>query len=226
MKIIQPSFKLRFPTKKETIKEMLMLVEEAARLCYQSEGLQEEEFNAAYIRSKIDVGHESVIEHSMITLRVVCDRGITHEIVRHRLASYSQESTRFCNYSKGKFGSEITVIDLRKGIELDVKMRDVPPENVELIMLEWLDANSDAERHYMRMTELGASPQIARSVLNNSTKTEIIMTMNFREWRHFFKMRWPIAAHPQMRELTRPMLKEFKRVFPVIFDDLHVQEDA
>lgn len=223
MKVIQTSFRLRFPRSKETIEEMMLLVEEAARLCYQTEGKMGQKFNDKFIRSKIDAGHESVIEHSMISMRIICDRGITHEIVRHRLASYSQESTRYCNYTDEKFGGEITVIDIMTGIKLDVKMKDVPPENIEKIIALWKNHVEFTEETYCDMIALGASPQIARSVLSNSTKTEIIMTMNFREWRHFFKMRWPVAAHPQMREITRPMLAMFKETFPVIFDDLFIQ---
>jgi len=222
MLAINPSFNVRFPKSKATITEMLELVEEAARICYQAEGNMGETFNADFIRSKIDMGHESVIEHSMVSVRVVSDRGVSHETVRHRVASYSQESTRYCNYGKGKFGRQITVIDLTRGIELDPKMKNLSPETIQLILLEWAVAMVNAETSYMKMLDLGASPQIARSVLPNSTKTEIMMTMNFREWRHFFRLRTPLAAHPQMREITIPLLAHFKKTFPVMFDDIEL----
>jgi len=222
MQEIKPNFKIRFPKSKATITEMLELVEEAARLCYQAEGSMGETFNADYIRSKIDAGHESVIEHSMISVRVIMDRGVSHETVRHRLASYSQESTRYCNYSKGKFDGEIKVIDIRGGIALDNKMQKLPPRTIQLIIEEWIQAMEFAEAKYMRMLDLGATPQIARSVLPQSTKTEIMITFNFREWRHFMRLRTAITAHPQMREITIPLLATLKEAFPVIFDDIEL----
>jgi len=226
LQVLKPSFDLRFPKSKETIIEMMELVEEAARLCYQSEGNMGETFSPEYIRSKIDAGHESVIEHSMISVRVVMDRGVSHETVRHRIASYSQESTRYCNYSNGKFQNEIKVIDIRRGITLDTKMQKLPPEIIELIIAEWLEAMEFAEVKYMRMIALGATPQIARGVLPQSTKTEIMITFDFREWRHFFKMRTPLTAHPQMREIMIPLLAMFKKYFPAIFDDIELPEAA
>lgn len=223
MVILKPKFEILFPKTRDTIDDMLELVEQAARTCYKSEKSIKCRFDEEYIRSKIDAGHESVIEHSMVTVKLTCDRGVTHEIVRHRIASYSQESTRYCNYSKDKFGNEISVIDVKTGIMLDPKMKEISPAP---IIEEWIEAMKDAERHYMRMIELGASPQIARSVLPNSTKTEIIISMNFREWRHFFKLRTAITAHPQMREITIPMLRHFKAVFHPIFDDIPIDPDS
>lgn len=160
--------------------------------------------------------------HYDISILFTCDRGVTHEIVRHRPASYAQESTRYCNYSNEKFGSEVTYIDIKGGMELDPKTKNLDAETFMAIYNEWLLACEDAELHYNKMLELGASPQIARSVLNNSTKTEICITMNMREWRHFFKLRTPLAAHPQMREIANPLLAEFKEKIPVFFDDIEV----
>ena len=151
--------------------------------------------------------HLSVLEHQTITVRVICDRGVSHEIVRHRLASYTQESTRYCNYTKGKFGSEITVIEPCFWSADDEKYK------------VWKQTVEQIEAGYNRLIDLGATPQEARSVLPNSLKTEIVVTMNLREWRHFFTLRTSPAAHPQMREVAIPMLKEFKRIIPVIFDD-------
>jgi len=156
----------------------------------------------------LDLGHESVIEHEKVTVRVICDRGISHEIVRHRIASYTQESTRFCNYSKGRFGNEITVI---KPCFWDDGSKEYKI---------WRDAMENAERAYMELIKLGAKPEEARSVLPNSLKTEIVITMNLREWRHFFKLRTSKRAHPQMREVATSLLQAFKERIPVIFDDI------
>ena len=155
-------------------------------------------------------GHLSVIEHQSVTVRVICDRGVSHEIVRHRLASYTQESTRYCNYTKGKFGSEITVIEPCFWSKDDEKYK------------VWKKTIEQIEAGYNKLIELGATPQEARSILPNSLKTEIVITMNLREWRHFFTLRTSPAAHPQMREVAIPLLKEFQRLIPVVFDDIEI----
>ena len=218
MKIIEPSFRW-LDGKIPDGRAILANIATAGRVCYQSEPTSDD---ATFVRNLIKRGHESVIEHGLISVLLTCDRGVTHEGVRHRIASYSQESTRYCNYSKGKFGAEITYIDIARGIALCPVTSKLDPGMIAEIITEWIDACLDAERHYMRMIELGASPQIARSVLNNSTKTAIVMSMNPREWRHFFKLRNDPAAHPQMREVAGMMLAEFKNAVPVIFDDLEV----
>ena len=168
----------------------------------------------------IDRGHEAMIEHSSLSVRFTVDRGVSHELVRHRIASFAQESTRYVNYSLDKFGNEINVINIRDGIDLDNKMKNMDSSIIDAILREWFSAMKDAEKHYMKMIELGATPQIARSVLPNSTKTEITITTNYREWRNFFKLRVPATAHPQMREVTIPLLKELKNRLPIIFDDI------
>lgn len=216
MKIINPSFNWHIEAPDSVA--MLRSIAAAGRVCYQSEANGKSD--ADFVRSIIARGHESVIEHEKISVQITCDRGVTHEIVRHRVASYSQESTRYCNYSKGKFGAEVAFIDISKGIELCPVTSKLSPETIAEIINEWYIACLDSERHYMRMIELGASPQIARSVLNNSTKTAIVVTMNLREWRHFFRLREAPAAHPQMREIAIPMLEMFRKAVPVIFDDL------
>lgn len=220
MKVIKPSFQIITPIDSDQI---LKTIETVGRTCYKSEDKITDDSCKSFVSGIIKRGHEAVIEHYNITVRLINDRGVSHEEVRHRIASYAQESTRYCNYSKDKFGKEITYIDLKGGIELDPKMKNLDAETVASIYNEWLMACSDAEHHYNRMIELGASPQIARSVLNNSTKTEICITMNMREWRHFFKLRTPIAAHPQMREIAAMLLNEFKARIPVIFDDIECE---
>lgn len=197
--------------------EVLKAIEKVGRTCYKSEDLITDDSAERFIRSTIARGHESVIEHINITVRFICDRGVSHEIVRHRVASYAQESSRYCNYSKKKFSGEITYIDLLGHMSND----EVLDMNLNMFR-EWVQACKDAERHYFKMLEYGATPEIARSVLNNSTKTELVATMNLREWRHFFKIRCDKAAHPQMREITIPLLKDFKKLVPIVFDDIEV----
>lgn len=222
MKIIRPSFTWHGETPNGHA--ILKSIASAGRVCYQSEANGKSD--ADFVRAIVRRGHESVIEHEKLSVRIICDRGITHEIVRHRVASYSQESTRYCNYSNDKFGAEITYIDISRGIELCPVTSRLAPEVIAEILSEWMLACLDAERHYMRMLELGASPQIARSVLNNSTKTAIVVTMNLREWRHFFRLRCAPAAHPQMRQVANMLLNEFRETVPVIFDDIGKEDDA
>lgn len=200
--------------------EILKQIERIGRTCYKSEDKITDGSAARFVSMLIKNGHEAMIEHNAITVRFICDRGVSHEIVRHRLASYAQESTRYCNYSNDKFGNEINVIDISGGISLDTKMNNYSPDTIKLILDEWVLAMEDAERHYLKMIELGATPQIARGVLPTSLKTEIVVTMNLREWRHFFKLRAAISSHPQMRELSIPLLEEFKKLIPCVFDDI------
>lgn len=200
--------------------KILKHIEKIARTCYKSEDLINDESAEKMIKKLIKLNHLAMIEHASVSVLFTCDRGVTHEIVRHRVASYAQESTRYVNYSKDKFGNEIGYIDIAGGIALDTKMKDLPVETIDAIISEWNQACIDAEKHYMKMLELGATPQIARSVLNNSTKSDINVTMNLREWRHFFELRCDSPAHPQMRELVIPLLKEMSEVIPIVFDDL------
>lgn len=199
---------------------VLRHVERCGRTCYKSEDKITDDSADRFIRNLIGRGHESVLEHFALTARFTCDRGVTHEIVRHRIASYSQESTRYCNYGQGKFGSEITVIDLKGGLSMDPTLKSLTAGQLSAIYDEWLLACEDAEKHYFRMLELGASPQAARSVLNNSTKADIVVTMNLREWRHFFRLRCDPASHPQMREVALMLFEQMHALMPPLFDDI------
>ena len=203
---------------------VLNTIERVGRTCYKSEDKMTEDSAEGFIRRLIQRGHEAMIEHGSVTLCFVNDRGISHEEVRHRIASFGQESTRYCNYSKDKFDGEVTYIDIERGMELDATVSKLPFEVKLAIIHEWMVACLDAERHYMRMLELGATPQIARSVLNSSTKTEICITMNFREWRHFIRLRNDPAAHPQMREVAQQALDMLYEKYPVFFEEF-VKED-
>ncbi len=212
MKILHPSFEILYmPSYEEAIK----LIELAGRTCYKSEHLICDGSAEKFIKKIVDFGHESVIEHSLITVKFICDRGVSHELVRHRLASYSQESTRYANYSKERFGSEISVIK--------------PPfwEEDSVQYKIWYKAMKECEKAYLSLIKAGASPQEARSVLPNSLKTEIVMSCNFREWRHVLKLRCSKRAHPQIRELMLALLKVFYHRFPVIFHDIYqLYEDS
>lgn len=221
MRIIEPSFKI------EAAHDLsLQRIERAGRTCYKSEDAITLESAKAFCARILKRGHESVIEHSSATVRIICDRGVSHEIVRHRLASYSQESTRYCNYGKDEhinfikpcfwpsipLGEHLNAADAIAANDFKGEMPDVEQD--------WMYAMDVAEQNYFRMLEKGAQPQEARSVLPNSLKTEIVMTANLREWRHFFKLRTANAAHPQMREIARPMLEAFQDMYTLIFDDI------
>lgn len=205
MKIINASYHIETPIDGA---EILKRIEKAGRTCYKSEARITDESAEAFVRTLIERGHESVLEHESITVRFICDRGVSHEIVRHRLASYSQESTRYCNYNNDRFGSELTFI------------KPCFFKEWTLAYKQWSLAVSFAEKEYFALLDCACTPQEARSVLPNSTKTEVVMTANLREWRHFLKLRTAKAAHPQMRELTVPLLKELQERIPVVFDDI------
>lgn len=205
MKVVNASFEII-----DTIrpKEILKNIEKFGRVCYKSESNITEDSASPFISRIINSGHESVIEHEKVSVKIICDRGVSHEIVRHRIASYSQESTRYCNYIKDKFGNELTFIK-------PIFWAEESPE-----YKIWFSSMENIEKTYMQLINLGARPEQARAVLPNSLKTEIIVTMNLREWRHFFKLRTSNRAHPQMREISIPLLQEFKVLLPCIFDDI------
>lgn len=220
MKVVSPSFEIITPIDGMDI---LKTIEVVGRTCYKSEDKITNDSCIEFVRKIIKSGHEAVIEHYNITVKLINDRGVSHEEVRHRIASYAQESTRYCNYSKDKFDGEVTYVDLAGSMRLDPKVSSISAEKFNAIYEEWLNACVDAENHYNKMIELGATPQIARSVLNNSTKTEICITMNLREWRHFFRLRCSPAAHPAMREIAVKLLKAFVMMIPVVFDDVYTE---
>lgn len=205
--------------------KMLRLIEQAGRVCYKSEERITGTSHYEFVKKAIAMGHLSIIEHANISVRIITDRGVTHEIVRHRLASYSQESTRYCNYSQGKFGGEITVI-LPVWFYNIVEKFPLGPDasNDDFRDMDkqsgWEVACKEAEYNYLAALGKEQSAQEARAVLPNSLKTEIIMTCNVREWRHFFTLRCSTKAHPQMQEIARSMLRGFREKVPVIFDDI------
>lgn len=205
MRVIEPYFEILDDFNGD---EMLKNIEKYGRVCYKSEDKITEGSAKVFIANILKSGHESVIEHEKISVRIICDRGVTHEIVRHRIASYSQESTRYCNYNREKFGKELTFI----------KPLFWEKDSKEYKM--WLDVMRRIENAYNNLIEMGVEPQQARSILPNSLKTEIVVTMNLREWRHFFRLRTSSRAHPQMREVACAILEEFRKKVPVIFDNI------
>lgn len=205
MRIISTSFEILDEIDGEKI---LKRIEKIGRICYKSEDKITESSAKEFIKKLLKRGHESVIEHEKISVKIICDRGVSHELVRHRIASYSQESTRYCNYFKDKFGNELTLIKPYFWND------DIPKYNI------WLETMQTIEQNYNKLIEMGAKPEEARSILPNSLKTEIIVTMNLRQWRHFFKLRVAPNAHPQMREVSIPLLNKMKTILPVIFDDI------
>ena len=213
MIVIKPCFEILTHFSDGGIEE-LQKIERAARTCYKSEdkidktGESAKKLVAALIKS----GHEAMLEHSQLSVRFICDRGVSHELVRHRLFSFAQESSRYVNYSKDKFGNEITVIEPCFWCGDD--------DRSKMMYNEWYEQCKSAESSYLLLTKMGATAQEARSVLPNSTKTEIVVTGNYREWRNFFKLRVDKAAHPQMRELTIPLLHVLKTLIPIVFDDI------
>lgn len=203
MKIEQPSFKIINFTP-----DMMKTIEFAGRICYKSEDRICEGSDVTLVEHLKNVRHESVLEHGVISVLFSTDRGVTHELVRHRIASFSQTSTRYCNYGKGKFGSEITVIDPFFYIG-----RDTEYEN-------WKTLCEQSENVYLSLLQWGSKPQEARSVLPNSLKTEIVITANVREWRKIFELRTSKEAHPQIRQIMCPTLTEFRKRWPILFNDV------
>ncbi len=209
MRIIEPSYVIEDEIEPQ---KMMQVIERAGRTCYKSEQNIGEGSAEKFIANIIKRGHESVIEHEKITVRFICDRGVTHELVRHRMASYSQESTRYCNYTNDKFGNELTFIR--------PCFWDENTEEGKAKMELWKKSMQNIENEYNELISMGAKPEEARSILPNSLKTEIVVTMNLRSWRHFFKLRTAKAAHPQIRQISCALLDELKVKLPVIFGDL------
>ncbi len=203
MKIIEPSIEILTPVAPDSVAAMMARLERAGRVCYKSEDKITADSAAKFVRGLIARGHLSVIEHEILSVRIVCDRGVSHELVRHRLASYSQESTRYVNYK-----SDITVIRpcFFKENTMEYKY--------------WTSAMFAAQHGYSMLITNGASPQEARCVLPNSLKTEIVMTANLRQWRHILAQRTAAGAHPQMRQIAKMILAEFTEILPDVFGGL------
>ena len=219
MKIVEPKYEILTDISEGGIKE-LQQIERVARICYKSEDkiTQDGESAKKLVGFLVKQGHEAMLEHSQLSVLFTCDRGVANELVRHRIASFAQESTRYCNYAGKKFGGELSFI---RPFYIDVTDAD---KNGEITNNTpgslWVDSCECAEIIYKDMIALGMRPEQARCVLPLCLKTEIVMTANYREWRNIFKLRTPVAAHPQMRELMCPLLHELQKKIPVVFDDI------
>lgn len=204
MIIVKPSIELLWITDSPE-----QNIELAGRTCYKSEDRITANSSKIFCEKLRDMGHHAMLEHAVASFRIVTDRGISHEIVRHRLASYAQESTRYCNYSSSKFDNQCSFI--------------MPEMLSSTQKNHWENACKNAEKSYFDMIHSGCSPQVARAVLPNCLKTEIVMLANFREWRHFISLRGALAAHPQIRPLAYDIWKTLKQHAPNVFDDLTPQ---
>ena len=216
MKIIKAGYEILDELNGE---EILKKIEKVARVCYKSEDKIAEGSAEKIVRALIKSKHLAMLEHFSFSVKFIVDRGISHEIVRHRVASFAQESTRYCNY--GNKGGDITVIEPHYW---NYVPNDVVRNSLHDI---WVEGVAKAEDRYLELLSYGASPQEARAVLPNSLKTEVVMTANLREWRHFFSLRAcgeTGKPHPQMLEVAVPLLKELKGTIPVVFDDLEPME--
>ena len=240
MNLVKAGYEILTPIDGMAILKHLEMI---ARVCYKSEDKITDESCLKFIGMLINRGHEAMIEHFNLSIKFICDRGVSHEIVRHRVASFGQESTRYCNYSKEKFGGEITFVMpcwFSENAKSLANHYCIHEDGTYALTYNWITKDEtiwlkqmlSAEKAYKELLagdyeEHQApvrkwTPQEARSVLPNSLKTEIVMTANMREWRHFFKLRTAEAAHSQMREITIPLLLELKKLMPVIFDDINL----
>jgi thymidylate synthase (FAD) len=195
--------------------DVLQRIEKAARTCYKSEDKITSDSAEKLVRNLIKRGHMAMIEFGGdVTVKFVSNRGFTHEMVRHRLCSFAQESTRYCNYGKGKFGNEITVCDPVEMLNMRIMDDGVRGRILRALLASWVRAEAD----YLELIDLGAPAEVAREVLPIGTKAEIVVEANVREWMHIFSQRASNKAHPRMRELMLPLLAEFQELMPIIFD--------
>lgn len=205
VKIAAPKVEVLTPLDGDAILKHLEL---CARNCYKSEDKITEDSARQMVRKLLELGHEAMIEHYNLTVKLTCDMGVYKDLTRHRHVSYAIESTRYCNYSKGKFGNELTVMK-------PCHIKEGTPE-----YQIWLSTMETIEKNYNAMAELGCKPDQLRMLLPHSIKADVIMTANLREWRHIFKLRCAPAAHPTVQEVMKMLLGTLKREIPVIFDDI------
>ena len=204
MILVQPEIKI----KKFDGLQIMKNIEEACRTCYRSENLITEDSYKKLIKNCLERGHESILEHEKITIRMICDIGVYKDLTRHRFGSFSIESTRYCNYSKDKYNNNIKFIQAVK-YDNDLKKSEL-----------WTDTMLNIEENYMKMAAIGATSDELRMLLPHSTAAEIVMTCNIREWRHILSLRCSKAAHPSIRQLLIPLLLEFKKEMPELFNDI------
>lgn len=209
MKIIEPTMQVE----KVDYKQIMKNLERACRTCYRSEGKITEESYKTLLKNCINRGHESILEHEKVTIRMVCDIGVYKDLTRHRIASFSIESTRYCNYGKDKFDNEIKFI---KPVNME--------EGTELYN-RWYSTCKTIEENYIEMSKLEATPDQLRMLLPHSTAAEVTMTANIREWKHIFSLRCTKHTHPAVEQLMIPLLLKFKKEMPEIFGNIEYDEE-
>lgn len=209
MKLVEPLIEVE---KYDGIKIMKRL-EKASRTCYRSEDIINEESYKKLLRNCINRGHESILEHEKITIRMICDIGVYKDLTRHRFGSFSIESTRYCNYEKDKFSNELKMI------------KPVNMSEESDIYNCWLKTVKDIENSYMEMARFGALPDQLRMILPHSTAAVVTMTANIREWRHILSLRCSKMAHPAIQQLLIPLLLKFKTDMPELFDSIEYNEE-
>lgn len=207
MKVIHSSYEI-FTDLTNPVETILKPIERAGRICYKSENNITDDSCIQFCKMLCERGHEAMIEHSQLSVKFTIDRAIANELVRHRICSFAQESTRYCSYNKNKFGNEIKVI-VPDELEQDIVNYSI-----------WYESCLHAENAYMALLSNNVKAEIARDVLPLSTATEILVTANIREWRQIFRLRTSAFAHPQMRSIMRDLLSELKTKIPVLFDDI------
>ena len=214
MKLIKPKVEILDRLDEQ---EVMLRIATVARTCYKSETYSTIQKDKALVKRLIESKHEAMLEFVDVTVKFTCDRGVSHELVRHRMASFAQESTRYCNYSKDRFGNELTFIEPVWYDSLGITHR----QDFEIAL-------ERCEDDYLEFIRQGWTPQQARAILPNALKTEINMKANLREWRHFFKLRCHKTAHPDIRALALDLLKQMHERIPIVFDDLYKEfiEDA
>ncbi|HPY81502.1 MAG TPA: FAD-dependent thymidylate synthase [Bacteroidales bacterium] len=185
----------------------IQLIEQAGRTCYKSEDKITDDSAEIFAKKLVKLKHESVFEHVVVSVRFITNRGVTHELVRHRMCSFSQESTRYVKYNDMEF---IRPVWWDKWTEKE--------QNI------WIESMQNAEKAYLSLIKAGSTAEKAREVLPNSLKTEIVVTANLREWRHIFNLRCSKKAHPQVRQLMTNCCKEFKTFIPVLFNDIELHD--
>ena len=192
--------------------QIMKRIERACRTCYRSEGKITEDSYKNLIKNCLNRGHESVLEHEKVTVRIYNDIGSYKDLTRHRFASFSVESTRYCSYDKDKYGNEISFMD-------PVYIED------EKVYEMWKKTMQEIENSYLEMKKLGATTDMCRNILPHSTAAEYTMTANIREWKHIFELRANNHVHPAIRQVMIPLLKYFKEQMPDIFGDIPYDEE-
>ena len=210
VKVYKESVEIMTPLDGDMIMKHLEL---CIRNCYKSEDKIEPGSAERMIRKIIELKHEAMLEHFSISVRIITDVGVYKDLTRHRIASFAIESTRYCNYSKGKFGSELGVM--------------VPPElqeGTEEYNI-WFNAMEEIEKAYNALAAKGYKADVCRMLLPHSTKSSVILTANIREWRHIFKLRTAKAAHPTVQSVMKRVLVQFKKHIPIFFEDIELSEE-